>query len=149
MSANELKGNLKEFKGKAKEKWGKLTDNDSASLNGDVDQLAGILQERLGYAKAQAATAANEFIKAFKGTSKNDDKEGDSSMMKSVGQAADEISDISKDVYEKTVKVAKHIKEDAGEYGKSVAEFVEHKPYQSIAIAALAGLVLGLLFRKK
>ncbi len=151
MSANVLKGNLKEFKGKAKEKWGKLTDNDSASLNGDADQLAGILEQRLGYAKEQAATAANEFIKAFKGTSKHygkDDKEGDSSIMKNVGQAADEISDISKNVYEKTVKVAKHIKEDAGEYGKAVAEFVEHKPYQSIAIAALAGLVLGLLIRK-
>jgi uncharacterized protein YjbJ (UPF0337 family) len=148
MSAHVLKGNLKEFKGKAKEKWGKLTDNDSASLNGDVDQLAGILQQRLGYAKEQAATAANEFIKAFKGTCKNDGKDCDSSMMKSVGQAADEISDISKDVYEKTIKAAKHIKEDAGEYGKSVAEFIEHKPYQSVAIAALAGLVLGLLFRK-
>ena len=148
MSANVLKGNLKEFKGKAKEKWGKLTDNDSASLNGDADQLAGILEQRLGYAKEQAATAANEFIKAFKGTSKHYGKDDDSSIMKNVGQAADEISDISKNVYEKTVKAAKHIKEDAGEYGKAVAEFVEHKPYQSIAIAALAGLVLGLLIRK-
>ena len=148
MSANVLKGNLKEFKGKVKEKWGNLTDDDGASLNGDVDQLAGILQQQLGYAKEQAATAANEFIKAFKDTCQSDGKDCDSNMMKSVGQAADEISDISKDVYEKTVKVAKHLKEEAGEYGKSVAEFVEHKPYQSIAIAALAGLVLGLLFRK-
>lgn len=130
MSANKLKGNLKD-----------------ATLNGDVDQLADILQ-RLGYAKEQAATAANEFIKAFKDTGKSDDKEGDSSAMKNVDKAADEISDISKDIYEKTVEMAKQIKEDADEYGKAVAKFVEHKPYQSIAIAALAGLALGLLFRK-
>ena len=148
MSTNILKDNLNEFKGKIKEKWGNLTDNDRASLNGDVDQLANILQNRLGYAKEQAATAAQEFIKDFKDTCKSDGKDGDSSMMKNVGQAADEICDISKDVGEKTVEAAKNIKKEAGEYGKAVAEFVEHKPYQSIAIAALAGLALGLLFRK-
>lgn len=148
MSANILKGNLNEFKNKVKEKWGELTDNDRAALNGDVEQLTDVLQKKLGYAKEQAATAAHEFIEGFKDTGKSDDKEGDSSIMKSAGQAADEISDISKGVFEKTVKVAKNIKEDAGEYGKAAAEFVEHKPYQSIAIAAISGLVLGLLFRK-
>lgn len=148
MSANVLKGNLNEFKGKVKEKWSKLTDNDSDALSGDVDQLASVLQQKLGYAKEQAATAANEFIKGFKDTCKSDGKEEDSGMMKNADQAADEISDMSKDVWGKTVKVAKHIKEDAGEYGKAVADFVEHKPYQSLAIAALGGLVLGLLFRK-
>lgn len=148
MSANVLKSNLNEFKDKAKETWADLTDNDRASLNGDVNQLADILQQRLGYAKEQAAKAAHEFTEAFKDTGKNDGKEGDSGMMKSVGQAAGKISDISKDVCEKTVEVAKNIKEDAGEYGKAVAKFVKQKPYQSMAIAALAGLVLGSLFRK-
>lgn len=144
MSGNVLKDNLKEFKSKIKEKWSDLTDKDRASLNGDVDQLADILQQRLGYAKEQAAVAAHEFVESFKDTRENDD----SSMKKNAGQAADEISDISKDVYEKTVEVAKHIKEDAGEYGKAMVKFVEHKPYQSIAIATIAGLVFGLLFRK-
>ena len=147
MSINVLKGNLNEFKNKVKEKWGELTDNDSASLNGDVEQLAYILQQRLGYAKEQAAAAAHEFIESFKDTAKNDE-DFDSSIMKNVGQAADEISDMSKSVYDKTVEAAKHIKEDVGEYGKAAAEFVEQKPYQSIAIAAFTGLVLGLIFRK-
>ncbi|MCE3237070.1 MAG: hypothetical protein K0R24_51 [Gammaproteobacteria bacterium] len=148
MSANVLKDNLNEFKDKVKEKWGNLTDKDSASLTGDADQLADILQQRLGYAKEQAAKSAQEFIKDFKNGFKSNDKEGDSSMGKSVGEAADKISDISKDVCDKTVEAAKHIKENAGEYGKAVTQFVEHKPYQSIAIAAIAGLVLGFMFRK-
>ena len=148
MSTNILKDNLNKFKDKVKEEWADLTDNDRASLNGDVEQLADILQKRLGYAKEQAATEAHEFIKGFEDTFKSDDKDGDSSMMKNVGQAADELSDIGKNVCKKTVEMAKDIKEDVGKYGKSVAEFIKHKPYQSIAIAATAGLVLGLLFRK-
>ena len=149
MSENVLKENLDEFKNNIKEKWGKLSDNDINSLNGDVEQLANVLQQRLGYAKEQATTAAQEFMKGFKETSGNHGKEDNSNMKKSAGQAADKISDISKDVGKKTVEAAKNVKEEVGEYGKAMVDFIEDRPYQSIAIAGLAGLVVGLLCRKK
>lgn len=148
MSANLLKGNLNEFKDKIKEEWGKLRDEDINSLNGDVHQLANILQQRLGYAKEQASTAAQEFIEGFKGNYKNNNKDKDSNREENKGQAGDEISDMGKDAWEKTTKIAKNVKEEAREYGKAMAKFVEQKPYQSIAIAGVAGLVFGLLFRK-
>ena len=40
--------------GKVKEKWGQLTDDDIAQVNGNREQLEGILQKRYGYAKDQA-----------------------------------------------------------------------------------------------
>lgn len=147
MSENASKGNLNKLKEKAKEKWSELSDNDRESLTGDVNQLADLLQHRLGYAKEQAASAAHEFMKGFKDSSKNEE-DSDSNIMKSAGKAANEFGDISKDVRDTTVKAAKQIKEEAGEYGKAVVEFVKHKPYQSMAIAVFAGLALGLLCRK-
>lgn len=150
MSTNILKDNLNKFKDKIKEKWADLTDDDVASLTGDVEQLADTLQQRLGYAKEQATATAREFIKDFEDTFKNDDDKncGSSTMKENADQAVDEIGDIGKNVGKKTVAVAKNIKEDVGKYGKSVAEFIQHKPYQSIAIVVIAGLILGLLLRK-
>ena len=66
MDWNRVEGNWKEFRGKVKEKWGKLTDNDLTTIAGKRDQLAGLLQERYGYAKEQAEKEVDEFARALK-----------------------------------------------------------------------------------
>jgi uncharacterized protein YjbJ (UPF0337 family) len=37
-----------------KEKWGQLTDDDLSEINGNRDQLEGVIQERYGYGKDRA-----------------------------------------------------------------------------------------------
>ncbi len=54
MNWDRIEGNWKQFTGKAKEKWGQLTDDDLTQINGQRDQLEGILQQRYGYAKDKA-----------------------------------------------------------------------------------------------
>jgi uncharacterized protein YjbJ (UPF0337 family) len=54
MNEHEVKGNWKQFKGEIKNQWGKLTDDDLTRLEGNMDKLAGFLQERYGYAKDRA-----------------------------------------------------------------------------------------------
>jgi uncharacterized protein YjbJ (UPF0337 family) len=49
-----------------KEKWGKLTDDDLTAIAGKRDQLAGLLQQRYGYAKDQAEKELDEFWQALK-----------------------------------------------------------------------------------
>jgi uncharacterized protein YjbJ (UPF0337 family) len=66
MNWDEIAGNWKQFTGKVKEKWGKLTDDDLTTSAGKRDQLAGILQQRYGYAKDQAEKELDEFSKALK-----------------------------------------------------------------------------------
>ena len=61
MNWDRIEGNWKEFKGKAKTQWGKLTDAALDVIAGKKDQLAGKLQERYGYAKAQAEKELDEF----------------------------------------------------------------------------------------
>jgi uncharacterized protein YjbJ (UPF0337 family) len=66
MNWDQIAGNWKQFTGKVKEKWGKLTDDDLTTIAGKRDQLAGLLQQRYGYAKDQAEKELDEFSQALK-----------------------------------------------------------------------------------
>jgi len=66
MSWDLIAGDWKQFTGKVKEKWGKLTDNDLTTIAGKRDQLAGLLQQRYGYAKDQVEKELDEFAQALK-----------------------------------------------------------------------------------
>jgi len=57
-----LQGKWHELKGQVKGQWGKLTDDDLAQLSGKTEELAGVLQQRYGYAKAQAETEINTWL---------------------------------------------------------------------------------------
>ena len=61
MNWEQIAGNWKQIKGSVKEKWGKLTDDDLTVIAGKRDKLAGILQQRYGYAKEQAEKELDEF----------------------------------------------------------------------------------------
>lgn len=66
MNWDQIEGNWKQMTGKVKEKWGKLTDDDLTVIAGKRDQLAGIIQERYGYAKDQAEQELDAFTKMLK-----------------------------------------------------------------------------------
>ena len=66
MNWDLIQGDWKQLTGKVKEKWGKLTDDDLTVIAGKRDQLAGVLQERYGYAKEQAEKELDEFTKGLK-----------------------------------------------------------------------------------
>jgi uncharacterized protein YjbJ (UPF0337 family) len=57
-----LLGKWHELKGQVRQKWGKLTDDDFARLSGKTEELAGILQQRYGYARAQAEIEINKWV---------------------------------------------------------------------------------------
>jgi uncharacterized protein YjbJ (UPF0337 family) len=66
MNWDQIAGNWKQFKGQVKEKWGKLTDDDLTTSAGKREQIAGLLQQRYGYAKDQAEIELAAFSKALK-----------------------------------------------------------------------------------
>jgi uncharacterized protein YjbJ (UPF0337 family) len=66
MNWDQITGNWKQFKGKVKEKWGKLTDDDLTTVEGKRDQLAGVLQQKYGYAKTQAEQELDDFARSLK-----------------------------------------------------------------------------------
>ena len=54
MNDDVLKGQWTQLKGSIREQWGKLTDDDLDKIEGKSEQLVGKIQERYGYAKADA-----------------------------------------------------------------------------------------------
>lgn len=66
MNWDQIQGNWKQLAGKVKAQWGKLTDDDLTVIAGKRDELAGILQERYGYAKERAEQELNDFTTSLK-----------------------------------------------------------------------------------
>jgi uncharacterized protein YjbJ (UPF0337 family) len=63
MNADQLKGKWQQIKGEVKVQWGKLTDDDLDQIEGNVQKLAGRLQERYGYEREQAERDVDEFMR--------------------------------------------------------------------------------------
>jgi len=59
-------GKWHELKGKVKQKWGKLTDDDVTQMSGRMEELAGVLQQRYGYDKAQEEQEINHWLDEHK-----------------------------------------------------------------------------------
>ena len=61
-STDELKGKWKQQVGAAKIAWGKLTDDEILQSEGQVEKLAGLVQERYAVASDEAARQVKEFF---------------------------------------------------------------------------------------
>ncbi len=66
MNEDILKGKWHELKGGVKEKWGKLTDDDLTIVNGQSEQLLGLLQTKYGYSKDKAEEEYKSFLSGHK-----------------------------------------------------------------------------------
>lgn len=62
MNKNIWQGKWRQARGGVKAEWGRLTDNDRRLLDGRIDQLLGIFQERYGYTRENAAAALNSYL---------------------------------------------------------------------------------------
>jgi uncharacterized protein YjbJ (UPF0337 family) len=63
MNWDRVQGNWKQFSGQVKEQWGKLTDDDIARINGNREQLEGLIQSRYGFEKEQVKKAVDNWLK--------------------------------------------------------------------------------------
>jgi uncharacterized protein YjbJ (UPF0337 family) len=61
MNRDVLHGKWHELKGEAKIQWGKLTNDDLDKIDGSVEKLIGLVQERHGYGRERAAREVKEF----------------------------------------------------------------------------------------
>jgi uncharacterized protein YjbJ (UPF0337 family) len=66
-----LQGKWHELKGQVRQQWAKLTDDDYARLGGKTEELTGVLQQRYGYAKAQAEFEINKWLSEHDKLAKN------------------------------------------------------------------------------
>lgn len=66
MNEDTVRGKWKQLRGKVRERWGELTDDSLDQIEGKRDQVAGLLQEKYGYAKERAQKEYDDFVKDLK-----------------------------------------------------------------------------------
>ncbi len=116
MNTNDIEGDLKQGAGKAEAFVGDFLDDDELALAGETRQMEGQVQEIIGQVQDAIADAADTV----------------SSTAAKVGERARETY---ADVTIRVQKVADH-----------VDPFVKQQPYVALAVAALGGLMVGLLY---
>lgn len=57
-----LKAQWKKMRGKIKEQWGDLTDDDLDKVDGQLDQLIGVIQEKYELTRAKAESEVTQFL---------------------------------------------------------------------------------------
>lgn len=61
MNKDQIQGKWLQMKGAVKAQWGKLTNDDIDEIDGNLERLVGIVQERYGYARERAEKDVAEF----------------------------------------------------------------------------------------
>jgi uncharacterized protein YjbJ (UPF0337 family) len=64
MSWDKVEGNWLEFKDKLRSNWAKLTDEDITRINGRHAELVSRLQERYGFAAAEAEHEVGAWVRS-------------------------------------------------------------------------------------
>lgn len=65
MNKTILRGKWRRLRGNFKSEWGRLTDNDRRLLDGKLDQMVGLFQERYGYTQERAAQAVTRYLGSY------------------------------------------------------------------------------------
>jgi uncharacterized protein YjbJ (UPF0337 family) len=65
MNLDTIKGQWKQLKGEAKIRWGKLTDDELDQIEGNADKLAGLLQQKYGYARDEARREVDDLFRSY------------------------------------------------------------------------------------
>ena len=64
MNKDTLKGQWMQFKGTVRKQWGKLTDDDLDQIHGDIEILAGKVQERYGRTREESQKDVARFLES-------------------------------------------------------------------------------------
>ena len=130
ITKEEVQGTWNQLAGAVKSKYAQISGDDLAGLNGNVQQLAGLIQKKTGKAREEI----DEFLK---------------SVSQSTSTTAGRISDVASDMATKaseTLREGYDYARDASRDGiKAATETVQHRPVESLLLAMGIGVVAGLI----
>jgi len=140
MSAAEqrLFGHWDSLKGKIKEHWGQITDDELAEVEGQYDQLVGLIQQKTGEARKQVKRIIEELSEEYSGA---------------FAQAKRAAREYAEHTNEAVHEAANRVRERAHDRYEQANEVVRRRPAETVAVAfgtgVLVGLVIGLIARSK
>ncbi|MFO0789491.1 MAG: CsbD family protein [Pirellulales bacterium] len=126
----KLMGNWNQLKGKVKQHWGQLTEDELQEVEGNIDQLIGLVQQKTGEGRQQIEKFLNSL---------SDDAGGTFTQASEMArQYADQATE--------AIRGATDQLRDRGMEGYEQAQqMVRSRPAESVAIAFGTGLIVGLV----
>lgn len=76
MNKTILQGKWRQARGNLKTEWGRLTDNERRQLDGKIDHMVDLVQERYGYTQDRAAKTLAHYLGSYgkRSQSRTDDR---------------------------------------------------------------------------
>ena len=144
ITSEELKGSWKQLRGKVEERWSQLSSNDLDEVNGNVDQLVGVLQKKTGQARQTIERELDELLSAT--------SSGASGMAEKLGAYSKEADEyaahVAEQAREQYMRMAGEVRDGYNQAG----DYVKKHPAESVAAAfgtgLIAGVILGLVVRR-
>ncbi len=121
----EISGKWNSIVGSVKKKYGEITDNELKQVEGDLDKLAGLVQQKTGQSRDQIEAYFDECCASA------------DSVMGQVANYASEAGQTIRDGYDATAEQARR------SYQTSVKSMSRH-PLESAGVALGVGLLVGL-----
>jgi len=155
MHLDRINTKLEELNESLRERWNKLTNADLSKVGSDIGSLAEVVSKRYNIPLARAKAEAEEFTAGLGSTMAN--------IGSSISEAAHAAGETAADLFREGRNHASELlhkgsdkaselwaegREQAKEISKQAQSFVRARPMTSLAIAAGAGAVLALLFRR-
>lgn len=130
MNTRTLQGHWKEIKGKVREKWSELTDDELGRVQGNYEQLVGLIERKTGTARSQIERYLSGVL------------EDGSTMVQQVAETAQEYAGQAADAVRSVASSAA----DAAWTGiKETNRMVKRHPMESLAVCFSVGLIAGAL----
>lgn len=127
LTQEEIRGNWSQLSGKIKEVWGVVTDQELKQVQGNVDQLVGLIQRKTGQSRQEIEQRLGEF-----------------------GEAA---SSMAHQATEKIRDTAENVRARAMDTYSTAEHMIRERPTESLAVAfgtgLIAGIIVGLLSRSR
>ena len=126
----EAQGTWNQLAGAVKSKYSQITGDDLAGVNGNIQQLAGVIQRKTG----QAREEIDEFLRS-----------ASESTAGTVGKIAEAASDFANKAGE-TIRDGYDYAKDVSRDGiKAATDTVQQRPGESLLLAMGIGVVAGLI----
>ena len=130
VTREEIQGTWNQLAGAVKSKYAQVTGDDLAGVNGNIQQLAGVIQKKTGKAKEEI----DQFLRSITDTTAT-----------TVGRMSEAASDMATKATE-TLREGYDYARDVSRDGlKAATETVQHRPGESMLLAMGVGVVVGLI----